>query len=648
MNSPMNSPDSGSNDNPATPTLTSPSTWSWSSLIETTQRSAAEFADKAITMAESASKVAQEKAVLLALKAQELQQNYDMEVATSILLNSIGASPFDNDHKSLAGKNSSKQNKLDLVYVTENIISMGFPNDPKNPIATEGGNNINVIAAFLMQRHNGHFMIWNVSEESYNYGMFSDQVLEYKFPGHPSPPLGLLFKICTAVESWLDADVKNVAVVHCLTGILNQITYLVTFITQLYVLGKGRTATLIACILTWIGEFDSPMEALQYVADRKNITIDNLTIPSQRRYVSYFSNMLDGVKPRPEALLLRRVILNGIPIFGDDNAGEDNRGCAPYLQLFKCGRLIATAVPAGSRDASNQEDKRNKDNIAQLKWIQATEGSVSFPVDCAVQGDILLRVRHAASNGARVSMFRAAFHTGYVPCGVLRLTKAQLDGSCGDARFDDDFFIDLIFAPVEKALPTSLPSSSSNQINDSGLIIDSNSPSTDKYEMSLHKDTRFWDAVSVRKSKSKKRSNRKFAINTQEQFSISDDLLNGTPSEVKNNLLSSEYSKIIVSRGNSISDADLIMQLAEAEEDSSSTREYPKSKAENVEVSNTITSSANVELEALEELERELGLEFLKQKNDTSANSNEGVPSIKNNNNTDDLEELEKYLQSLS
>ena len=76
------------------------------------------------------------------------------------------------------------------------------------------------------------------------------QVLEYKFPGHPAPPLGLLFKICTSVESWLDADEKNVAVVHCLTG-------------------KGRTAALMACILTWIGEFSSPMEGLQYVAERR-------------------------------------------------------------------------------------------------------------------------------------------------------------------------------------------------------------------------------------------------------------------------------------------------------------------------------------------------------------------------------------------
>lgn len=37
---------------------------------------------------------------------------------------------------------------------------------------------------------------------------------------------------------------------------------------------------------------------------------------------------------------------------------------------------------------------------------------------------------------------------GYVPDGVLRLTKSDLDGACNDSRFDDDFFIDLIFVPL--------------------------------------------------------------------------------------------------------------------------------------------------------------------------------------------------------
>ena len=46
-----------------------------------------------------------------------------------------------------------------------------------------------------------------------------------------------------------------------------------------------------------------------------------------------------------------------------------------------------------------------------------------------------IRCRHLSPDGRRVSMFRAAFHTGYVPSGVLRFTKQQLDGACADDRF---------------------------------------------------------------------------------------------------------------------------------------------------------------------------------------------------------------------
>ena len=31
------------------------------------------------------------------------------------------------------------------------------------------------------------------------------KVLEFKFPGHPAPPLELLVRICNAVQNWLAA-----------------------------------------------------------------------------------------------------------------------------------------------------------------------------------------------------------------------------------------------------------------------------------------------------------------------------------------------------------------------------------------------------------------------------------------------------------
>eukprot|EP01036_Dinobryon_divergens_P039020 gene39020-51323_t len=175
-------------------------------------------------------------------------------------------------------------------------------------------------------------------------------------------------------------------------------------------------------------------------------------------------------------------------------------------------------------------------------------------------------------------MFRAAFHTGYVPHGgVLRLTKSQLDGANIDARIPEDFFIDLIFAPVETTTtpannnntntPTTTASNDNNttstssatvssatqkdsqapmeftpvgdgnsngtgngtgtgtsklqQPTDSGLVLDPNSK--DRYEQMLHRDVRFWEAVASRKLRGKRRRARKFVSNAQDRFSISDD-----------------------------------------------------------------------------------------------------------------------------
>ena len=67
-----------------------------------------------------------------------------------------------------------------------------------------------------------------------------------------------------------------------------------------------------------------------------------LTPTCMRRYAYYFANMIEGVKPRSEPLVLRRVIINGIP----DLASEDGEpaGCRPFLQLFQSGKLLYSST----------------------------------------------------------------------------------------------------------------------------------------------------------------------------------------------------------------------------------------------------------------------------------------------------------------
>lgn len=278
----------------------------------------------------------------------------------------------------------------EVVYITDRLITMSHPGVQSvvNGDITPNRKTA-AIAHLLQKRHGGRYMIWNLSELAYDYSLFDDQCMTFEFPGQPSPPLGMLLKILLSLESWLKADDRNVAVMHCLTG-------------------RGRTSTVMAAFLCWVGEagFDTPTKALNYLAECKKIDIETLTIPSQVRYVNYFANMLDGIRPSQPPLLLKRIIMSSAPKFdnysdqlSDKNSDGDHcvLGCAPYIQIFKGGKLIFTV--AASKSYNQSED--------DLPFCLTTDGSITFPIETAVHGDILIRCRHLTRKGKRLSMFRA-------------------------------------------------------------------------------------------------------------------------------------------------------------------------------------------------------------------------------------------------
>eukprot|EP00573_Skeletonema_grethae_P002902 CAMPEP_0201691780 /NCGR_PEP_ID=MMETSP0578-20130828/4846_1 /ASSEMBLY_ACC=CAM_ASM_000663 /TAXON_ID=267565 /ORGANISM="Skeletonema grethea, Strain CCMP 1804" /LENGTH=862 /DNA_ID=CAMNT_0048177041 /DNA_START=45 /DNA_END=2633 /DNA_ORIENTATION=+ len=416
----------------------------------------------------------------------------------------------------------------EVVYITDRIVTLSHPYMQST---TDGDitpdRKLAAVGQLLQRRHGGRYMVWNLSEVEYESSVLDDQVLVYKFPGSPSPPLGLLLKLLLSMESWLKADERNVAVLHCLTG-------------------RGRTSTVLAAFLCWTGEagFNDVNGALKYIARCKRVSVDALTIPSQVRYVSYFANMLDGVRPSQPPLLLKRIIMSEAPKFGKrvlESSGEDGGdgvvasgdssggggdallGCAPYLQIFKAGSLVFTTA-ASVNYAQTKDD---------LPFVSVGDGPVSFVTEAVVQGDILLRCRHLTRSGQRVSMFRCAFHTGYVPPKVLRLTKAQLDGACGDKRFSDDFFLDLIFEPCdeataskhlmsnqEKTTGTNNSGNSGKDDNDEteggaaneaaqrrsmGSVSNANTVSASAYDSMLHRDSRFWDVIAKRREENMKK-----------------------------------------------------------------------------------------------------------------------------------------------
>lgn len=182
-------------------------------------------------------------------------------------------------------------------------------------------------------------------------------------------------------------------------------------------------------------------------------------------------------------------------------------GCAPYLQIFKGGTLIHTA-------AASKSFHQDKD---ELPFCYSFEKSITFPMETVVQGDILIRCRHLTRKGQRVSMFRAALHTGYVPPKVLRLRKSEIDGACSDKRYADDFFVDLVFEEcsadmASKHLLSSPPSVEqdggceedhmvqlSKDNDDDGASKAAIKVTASVYDSMLHRDSRFWDMIAQRR-----------------------------------------------------------------------------------------------------------------------------------------------------
>ena len=180
-------------------------------------------------------------------------------------------------------------------------------------------------------------------------------------------------------------------------------------------------------------------------------------------------------------------------------------GCAPYLQIFKGGKLLHTSAACLHVQQSEEE----------LPFVQVIDGTVPFNINQIIQGDILIRCRHLSFGKKRVSMFRAGFHTGYAPPNILRLTKTQLDGACHDKRYPDDFFLDLIFEKVDADDMAAIDKEMEKKESDSRENVDDGKGEKGKgpvvkasdVDSMLQGDSRFWDVIASKKQEHVKQAN---------------------------------------------------------------------------------------------------------------------------------------------
>ncbi|XP_075959013.1 tensin-1 [Anarhichas minor] len=294
--------------------------------------------------------------------------------------------------------------ELDLIYITERIISVSFPSSVEEQSYAA---NLREVASMLRSKHGHNYLLFNLSEKRYDISELNPKVLDFGWPDHHAPALDKICSICKAMDTWLSADSHNVVVIHNKGN-------------------RGRTGVVVAAYMHYSNISASADQALDRFAMKRFYEDKVLPVgqPSQKRYVEYFSGLLSGhIKINNKPLFLHHVIMHGIPNF------ESKGGCRPFLKIYQAMQPVYTS------------------GIYNVQGDSQTSICITIEPGLLLKGDILLKCYHKRYRSpCRDVIFRVQFHTCAVHDLGIVFGKGELDETFKDDRFPEYGKVEFIFS----------------------------------------------------------------------------------------------------------------------------------------------------------------------------------------------------------
>ncbi|XP_057700886.1 tensin-2-like isoform X2 [Corythoichthys intestinalis] len=292
---------------------------------------------------------------------------------------------------------------IDLTYITERIISVFFMPELEE---LRYHKELQEMATMLKSKHQDKFLLLNLSEKRHDITRLIPKVQDFGWPDLHAPPLDRICTVCKAMETWLNADPNNVAVLHCKGN-------------------KGKTGVIVAAYMHYSKISAGADQALTTLAMRKfcEDKVSSSLQPSQNRYIYYFGGLLSGaIKMNSSPLFLHQILIPSTPTF-------QTGGYFPFLKIYQSLQLIYTSC------------------VYDTQTSRSRKLCVTMEPALLLKGDIMVKCYHRRSQAAeREVVFRIQFHTCTIHGTQLWFGKKDLDVACTDDRFPCDAAVEFIFS----------------------------------------------------------------------------------------------------------------------------------------------------------------------------------------------------------